>query len=234
METEFLLRKPSLNIISTPIGNLKDITFRAVEVLQLCDLVLAEDTRKSRILFEHYRIHTPLKSFRIHQIEKDIQFAIEELKKNKALGFITDAGTPGISDPVSDLIRAVRENFPEITILPVPGPSALTTLMSISGWKMNPTLYLGFLSPNKSKRRKQLEKYRDFEGCIAIFESVHRMESTIEDIFEIFSDRELLLAREMTKKFEEYVFIKSENFEEFKKKLVKKGEFSILISPKRE
>ncbi len=234
METENIIQKPGLYIIATPIGNLKDITIRALEILKLCDLVLAEDTRKSKILFQKYEIHTPLKSFRIHNLKEDIQYCIKQLLESKAIGFITDAGTPGISDPVSHLIRTIRENSLNIPIIPVPGPSALTTALSITGWKANPTLFLGFLSNKKIKRQKTLEQYKNFEGCIVIYESVHRIYHLLQDIFSLYPERKILIAREMTKKFEQYIILNKKEFELNSLPVIEKGEFTIVISPKQE
>lgn len=229
---DLVIKRPCLYIIATPIGNLKDITYRAVETLKNCDLVLAEDTRKAKILFEKYDIHTPLKSFRIHHLEEDLNFAIKEILKNKAIGFITDAGTPGISDPGSHLVRTIRENYPDISILPIPGPSSLSTILSISGWQNHPLLFLGFLSPKKNKRKLILQKYSSFEGSILIFESVHKIEKLFEEIQEFFPDRKFLIGREMTKMFEEYILCNKENIKEIKEKITKKGEFTFLIAPK--
>lgn len=226
------IKKPALFMISTPIGNLKDITYRAVETLQNCDLVLAEDTRVAKILFLKYDIRTPLKSFRVHHLQEDIDFAIREILKNKALGFITDAGTPGISDPGTHLVRTIRENYPEIPIFPIPGPSSLSTILSISGWKNHPMLFLGFLSPKNKKRKEILEKYKNFEGCIVLFESVHRFERLCLEILELFPERKFLIGREMTKKFEQYLVINSNSFKEILDLIPKKGEFTILIAPK--
>ncbi len=233
MENEILIQKPALYVIATPIGNLKDITIRAIETLKLCDMIFAEDTRKSKILFQKYNITTPLKSFRVHQLKEDILYAIHQLESNKAIGFITDAGTPGISDPVSHLIRYIRENKLNIPVIPIPGPSALSTALSITGWQVNPTLFLGFLSNKSTKRIRTLESYKDFEGCIVLFESVHRIQKLLEEIFSVFPNREVLIAREMTKKFEEYVIINNLKFENKKELFSLKGEFTIVISPKK-
>ncbi len=228
-----LIKKPCLYVISTPIGNLKDITFRAIETMQYCDLILAEDTRTAKILFHKYDIHTPLKSFRTHHLQEDIDFAIREILKNKAIGFITDAGTPGISDPGTHLVRTIRENYPEIPILPVPGPSSLSTILSISGWKNQPMLFLGFLSPKTKKRKIILEKYKNFEGCIVLFESVHKIETLCLEIQEYFPERKLLIGREMTKMYEQYIVLHSNSFKETLSLIPKKGEFTILIAPKQ-
>ncbi|MFN3603840.1 MAG: 16S rRNA (cytidine(1402)-2'-O)-methyltransferase [Leptonema sp. (in: bacteria)] len=225
-------KTPCLYIIATPIGNLKDITYRAVETLKNCDLVLAEDTRKAKILFHKYDIHTPLKSFRVHQIQKDIEFAIEEIQNKKVLGFITDAGTPGISDPGSHLVREIREKFPEIPVLPIPGPSSLSTILSVSGWQNHPLLFLGFLSPKNHKRKMVLKKYSTFEGSILLFEAVHRIEKLLLEIEEFFPERKILVGREMTKKFEQYLVFPLNSLKKILESIPKKGEFTILIAPK--
>lgn len=231
MDSEIIIQKPALYIIATPIGNLKDITIRAIEILKLCDIVLSEDTRKSKIIFQKYEIHTHLKSFRIHNLKEDIAFTLKQLQEEKAIGFITDAGTPNISDPGSHLIRSIRENLPYIPVIPIPGPSALSTVLSITGWQTNPCLFLGFLSNKKNKRIETLKQYQSFEGSIVIYESVHRIQSLLEDIFFILPDRQLLLAREMTKKFEEYILMNQHNFKEKISSIKLKGEFTIVISP---
>lgn len=231
MDSEVIIQKPALYVIATPIGNLKDITLRAIEILKLCDIILSEDTRKSKIIFQKYEIHTHLKSFRIHNLKEDIAFTLKQLQEEKAIGFITDAGTPNISDPGSHLIRAVREKLSTIPIIPIPGPSALSTVLSITGWQTNPCLYLGFLSNKKNKRLEVLKQYHLFNGCIVIYESVHRVQSLLEDIFLIFPERELIVAREMTKKFEEYILMNQQNFKEKISLLKLKGEFTIVISP---
>ena len=233
MDTEAVLQRPALYVIATPIGNLKDITIRAIETLKFCDLVLSEDTRKSKILFQKYEIRTPLKSFRVHHLKEDIAYTINQLKQNKIIGFITDAGTPGISDPVSHLIRYIRDHDFSIPIIPIPGPSAISAILSISGWQTNPSLFLGFLSNKSSRRLKTLEKYKNFEGSIIIFESVHRILKLIEAIFQIFPNRKILIAREMTKKFEEYILIDAENFYHQKYSFPLKGEFTLVISPSK-
>jgi len=224
-----------LYLISTPIGNLGDITFRAVEILKNCDLILSEDTRKTSILLKHYQIHTPQKSYRIHQLKNDTDQALAFLKEGKTLALCTDAGTPGISDPGSYLIRAVRENLPEIPMFPVPGPSSLTAALSVSGFQANPSLFLGFLSPKSGKRRKVLEHHIPFEGCIIIFESVHRIRKLLGEIFEIFPDRDIFIAREMTKLYEEYLFFPAGSGPDASilEKIKEKGEFVLIIGPVR-
>jgi 16S rRNA (cytidine1402-2'-O)-methyltransferase len=219
-----------LFIVATPIGNLEDITLRAIRILKDCDCILSEDTRKTSILLKHYDITTPQKSYRVHKIAEDTKYALELLKQGKNLALCTDAGTPGISDPGSYLVRAVRENLPEIPIIPIPGPSAMTAAMSISGFQANPSLFLGFLSPKPGKRRKVLTQFSNFEGCLVIFESVHRILRLIADIMEIFPDRDIFIAREITKFYEETIWIPAKGE---MPPITEKGEFVVIISPVR-
>lgn len=221
-----------LSVIASPIGNLEDITYRAVRTLKEADIVYCEDTRNTSVLLNHYEIRAKLKSFRVHRIQEDTASVLKSLGENLKVGFITDAGTPGLSDPGSHLIRAVRQELPHVKIEPIPGPSALTTALSVSGWKVNPVVFLGFLSVKSGKRRKELAQYADFEGIIVLFESVHRVEKTYIEIREVFSGREILLAREMTKRFEEYRWLKSEDA--FPETMIRKGEFTILVGPVRK
>ena len=224
-----------LFIVATPIGNLEDITLRAIRILKECDCILSEDTRKTSILLKHYEIATPQKSYRIHRIEEDTQHALELLKQGKKLALCTDAGTPGISDPGSYLVRAVRKNLPDIAIIPIPGASALTAAVSISGFQANPSLFLGFLSPKPGKRRKILTENLNFNGCMIIFESVHRIRRLIQDIIEIFPDRDIFIAREITKFYEEALYIPAddENRNNLPSLVKEKGEFVVVIGPVR-
>jgi len=221
-----------LYIVATPIGNLEDITQRALRILKEVDLILCEDTRKSGILLKHYGIETPKKSYRIHHIKEDTGFAIEKLKAGQNLALITDAGTPGISDPGSYLVRSVRESLPEVKIIPVPGPSALAGALSVSGFQANPSVFAGFLSPKEGRRREALHRMKEFEGCVILYESVHRIERLLREIREILPERDIFIAREITKVYEEYIFIPhKENLETLSGKFVKKGEFTVIIGP---
>ena len=143
------------------------------------------------------------------------------------------AGTPSVADPGTHWIRRVRETLPEVAIVPIPGPSALTTALSVCGWQTNPALYAGFLSPKAGRRRSFLERYRDFDGLIVLFESVHRVEKLIEDIREIFPRRDIFIAREMSKLYEEFRVLPagSTGSGDFP---TRKGEFTLIIGPERE
>ena len=228
----------ALYIVATPIGNLEDITFRAVRILKECNLILSEDTRKTSILLKHYDITTPQKSYRIHKLEEDTNYALEMLKQGKTLALCTDAGTPGISDPGSYLVRSVRKNLPDLPVLPIPGASAMTAALSISGFQANPSLFLGFLSPKSGKRRKVLTEFSNFDGSIIIFESVHRIRRLTGDIIEIFPERDIFIAREITKFYEESIYISAGSRlpdDASPADLIKeKGEFVVIISPFRK
>lgn len=217
---------PGLYVAATPIGNLRDITLRVLDALQTADLILAEDTRKTGLLLKHFGIAKPLKSFRIHRLREDIDFALSELQAGKAVVFVTDAGTPGISDPVSHLVREVRQRAPAIPVIPLPGASAMTAALSVSGWQANPTIFAGFLSPKPGKRRKSLEQMVEFDGVIVLYESVHRIDRLLGEILEILPDRPVLVGREITKMHEQFIEIPPGGpVPDF----VKKGEFTVLI-----
>ncbi|MBU44723.1 MAG: 16S rRNA (cytidine(1402)-2'-O)-methyltransferase [Spirochaetaceae bacterium] len=221
----------ALYIVATPIGNLEDVTIRALRVLNLVDEILSEDTRKTRILLQRYNIQNELKSFRVHQIRADIQYALSRLREGMKIALVTDAGTPGISDPGSHLVREVRESLPECPVVPIPGPSALSAALSVCGWQANPTVFLGFLPRKPGKQRKALEEAGSVDGVLVIYESVHRIQKTLHFIRETLPDRPLLIGREITKIHEEWVYwATGESLPEFNAK----GEFVIMAGPARE
>lgn len=226
---------PALYMVATPIGNLEDISLRALRVLRLVDLILAEDTRKTSQILARYGFRTALKSYRIHRMEEDNAFALGRLAAGENLAFVTDAGTPGLSDPGASLVRKIALEQPETPIYAVPGPSALTALLSISGWRTNPCIFGGFLSPKAGPRRRFLEGCRNFDGPIALYESVHRVEALLRDAREILPDREILVGRELTKYHEERRSFPAdgdpEDWERFLQNLKRKGEFVVALGP---
>lgn len=217
-----------LYIVATPIGNLEDITFRAVRTLQEVDLIAAEDTRTSKKLLNHYQVSTPLISFHSHSNDKKLFDLIEKLKTGENIALISDAGTPGISDPAFKLVTmAVREG---ITVVPIPGVSAVITALSVSAAPTDKFIYLGFL-PQKKGRQTALKKLALEERTIVIYESVHRIEKSLSELLQYLGDRYICVGREMTKMFEEYFRgTISEAIAHFKTKKVK-GEFTVVISP---
>ncbi len=190
-----------LYIIATPIGNLEDITYRAVRILKEVDHIAAEDTRHSRILLEKYDIKTPTISFHSYSDEKKLAHLISLLKEGKSIALISDAGTPGISDPGYKLIVAAREEG--IQVVPIPGPSAFLTALQASGLPTHQFLYLGFL-PLKKGRQTLLQSLQEEQRTIIFYESPHRLSKTLGELHDYFGDRQLVIARELTKIHEEY------------------------------
>lgn len=190
-----------LYIVSTPIGNLKDITLRAIEVLKEADLIAAEDTRHTRILTRHYDIPTPLTSYFEHNKFKKGQELLRLLQEGRKIALVTDAGTPGISDPGYHLIRLAQENDIPVTV--VPGPCAFVAALSLSGLPAHRIVFEGFLPVKTTGRRKKLATFREETGTVIFYESPYRLLKTLQDICDVLGDPVLVVAREVTKKFEE-------------------------------
>lgn len=219
-----------LYIVATPIGNLDDITFRAVDVLKNVDVILCEDTREALKLLNHLGIKKRLISYYRDNERGRLKTALSLLLEGRDVALICDRGTPGVSDPAYLLVREAHKN--NIPVTPVPGPSALTAAMSVCGLPTDRIVFYGFLPRKKGKKRKIMEELREREETIIFYESVHRVKETLGFIKEVFPDREMTLCRELTKKFEE---IKTGNvsdvFEYYKDK-EPKGEFVIIIRGK--
>jgi 16S rRNA (cytidine1402-2'-O)-methyltransferase len=191
----------TLYIVSTPIGTLADITLRALETLKSVDLIAAEDTRRTRILTSHYDIKTPLTSYYEYNKISKGKYIIDQLTNGKHVALVSDAGTPGISDPGYAIIRdAIDHNIP---VVPIPGPTALITALVISGKPTHRFSFEGFLPVKKGARRNRLKELAKEEKTRVIYESPHRLLKTLGDIQEVFGDVGLVCARELTKKFEE-------------------------------
>lgn len=185
-----------LYIVSTPIGNLKDITLRAIEVLSRVNLIAAEDTRRTQILLAQYQIQTPTTSYHDHNKEKKAPQIIERLKTGESVALVSDAGTPGISDPCFYLIReALRESIPVTTI---PGVTAFVPALILSGLPLHRFVFEGFL-PTKKGRRTRLLELGEEPRTFILYESPHRLQKTLNDILEIMGDRNVALAKELTK-----------------------------------
>ncbi len=192
--------KGILYIVSTPIGNLADMTYRAVKTLSDVDLIAAEDTRKTKILLDHYQISKPMLSYFDHNEKFRSAQLIEKLEGGQSVALVTDAGTPGISDPA---YRVVRESIDRgISVVPVPGASALLAALVVSGLPMNSFVFEGFL-PLKKGRKTKLELLKLERRTIILYESPHRIVKTLREILGHFGERDVVVAREITKKFEE-------------------------------
>jgi len=223
-----------LYIVATPIGNLKDITLRAIEILKEVDFILAEDTRKTKILLDHYQIEKPLISYHQHSKLEKIDQIIDLLKEGKNLALVSEAGTPGISDPGNKLIEKVIESLGnKVKIIPIPGPSALTCAASISGFPMDKFLFLGFL-PSKRKRKKIFEEIVKSRYPVILYESPYRILKTLKELHEakikLNTELNIVVCRELTKKFETIYRGKIEEVAEKIKNDKIKGEFVIVIN----
>ncbi|MBW4560679.1 MAG: 16S rRNA (cytidine(1402)-2'-O)-methyltransferase [Mojavia pulchra JT2-VF2] len=193
----------TLYVVGTPIGNLEDITFRAVRILQTVDLIAAEDTRHTGKLLQHFQIKTPQVSYHEHNRNSRIPELLEHLGNGKAIALVSDAGMPGISDPGYELVKACTEAG--IQVVPIPGASAAITALSASGLPTNQFVFEGFLSAKGQQRREHLESLQTESRTIIFYESPHRLRDTLQDLGETLgSDRQIVLARELTKFYEEF------------------------------
>lgn len=219
-----------LYIVATPIGNLEDITLRALRILKEVDFILAEDTRVTKNLLTRHEIETPLKSYHQHSSEKKIQEIVNLLKEGNNLALVTDAGTPGISDPGNELIAAILESEAKesVIIVPIPGPSAVTTLASVSAMPMHEFAFLGF-PPQKRKRKKFFKRVAESDIPVILYESSHRILKTLKELGEEM-EAQAVVGRELTKKFESiYRGTIPEVIEQVENDKIK-GEFVIILS----
>jgi len=216
-----------LFVVATPIGNLKDITFRAIETLKAVGLIACEDTRHTKKLLSHYGINTPTTSyFEYNKIQKG-EYLLKLLKEGKDIGLVSDSGTPGISDPGFNIIRLAIENGISVTV--IPGPSAIVAGLVLSGMPTDSFVFEGFLSPKPGRRRNELKALCQEKRTIVIYESPHRLLKTLKDILDMMGDRDIAICREVTKVFEEALRMKtSEALEHFTKN-EPRGEFIIVI-----
>jgi len=190
-----------LYIVSTPIGNLEDITLRAIETLKAVDLIAAEDTRHTKVLLDCYRIKTSTTSYFAYNEIRKTEYLLKTLKEGKSVALVSNAGTPGISDPGYKIIRmCIDSNIP---VVPIPGPSGLLAALVASGKPTDKFTFEGFLSNKGARRKNQLGRLKDEARTAVIYESPHRILKTLEGISEVYGDIDIVLARELTKKFEE-------------------------------
>ena len=192
-----------LYIVATPIGNLEDITLRALRVLKEVDLIAAEDTRQTLKLLNHYEINKPLISYHRHNEETKSEILIEKLRNGENIALVSDAGTPGICDPGEEVIKkAIEDN---IEVIPIPGACAMINALIVSGISTKEFEFLGFLPLNKKLRRQKLKEIENSSKTIIIYEAPHKMKTTLGDLKEILKDRKIVLARELTKIHEEFI-----------------------------
>jgi 16S rRNA (cytidine1402-2'-O)-methyltransferase len=219
-----------LYLVGTPIGNLEDMTFRAIRTLKEADVILAEDTRKTGFLLKHYAIPGPMMSCHGFNERSRVDGVVADIQNGKAVALVSDAGMPLISDPGSRLVKAVREAGCMITS--VPGPTALTTALALSGWGDDGFLFIGFL-PNKSAgRRRILTTLCEEPRVVVQYESTHRILKCLRDIAEIHGERPVFFARELTKKFETLKQGTASECADFLDTHSSKGEFVVVLGPK--
>lgn len=214
----------NIYLVATPIGNLQDITFRAIEVLKSVDLIAAEDTRQSLKLLNFYNISKPLISYHRHNEDVKTEGLINKVKEGKNIAIITDAGTPGISDPGEEIVKEAILN--NINVIPIPGACALINALICSGLDTKEFSFYGFLPMNKKLRNKKLEEIKEEGKTIIIYEAPHRIVDTLKEFEKVFGDREVVLARELTKIHEEFI---RGSISEVLKELNPKGEFIIML-----
>lgn len=192
----------TLYVVGTPIGNLEDMTFRAVRILQTVDLIAAEDTRHTGRLLQHFQITAPQLSYHDHNSTSRIPELLTQLGRGKAIALVSDAGMPGISDPGYELVKACVEA--EILVVPIPGPSAAITALSAAGLPTEKFVFEGFLPPKKQERQQRLEFLQAEVRTIIFYEAPHRLRQTLQDLAEVLGERQIVLARELTKLHEEF------------------------------
>jgi 16S rRNA (cytidine1402-2'-O)-methyltransferase len=220
-----------LFIVATPIGNLGDITVRALEILKSVDLIAAEDTRTTKVLLDHFEIRKPLISFYSYNEQRRVPDLIERLKQGQSVALVSDAGTPGISDPAYSIVHAAIEA--DVPVVPIPGPTAFVAALVVSGLSTDAFVFEGFL-PVKKGRQTALKRLAKEERTLILYESPHKILRTLADIQQYFGDRRVAVARELTKKFEEVLRgTVSSVLEHFSSRSIK-GEFVIVIEGKKK
>ena len=198
----FTNNKPTLYLVATPIGNLEEMTYRSINILKSVKLIACEDTRNTKILVNHYNIETPLLSYHEHNERMMCDKIIEILKDGNDVALVSDAGYPLISDPGSILVEEVLNN--DFNVTTISGPCAFLNALVSSNLDLSTFTFIGFLEPKSTARKKQLLNLKEKKETLIFYESVHRIEDTLKDLLEILGDRKITLARELTKKFEEY------------------------------
>ena len=225
------LTPATLYLVATPIGNLEDITLRALRVLRECDVIAAEDTRRTGQLLKHFEISKPLLSYFQFNEAKRSEEILERLKRGEKIALVTDAGSPGISDPGERVVKAAIAAGYRVEA--VPGACALIAGLTASGLPANEFHFIGFLPHKSGQRKNKLESLKTNEGTLVFYESPYRIEKLLGELSEIFPDCEIVLARELTKKFEEYLRGEPASLLETAKRRSLKGEFVVLVSAKK-
>ncbi len=197
------IKRGHLYIVATPIGNLEDITLRAINILKNVDIIAAEDTRHTLKLLNHFEISKPLISYHRHNEDTKTEVLIKELISGKDIALVSDAGTPGICDPGEEIIKECIEK--NIEVIPIPGACAMINALICSGISTKEFIFIGFLPLNKKLRKEKLEEIQKANKTLILYEAPHKLESTLKDLKPILEDRKIVLAREITKIHEEFI-----------------------------
>jgi 16S rRNA (cytidine1402-2'-O)-methyltransferase len=216
-----------LTVVPTPVGNLEDMTFRAIRVLKEADLILAEDTRTTGILLKHFEIQNKMQSHHKFNEHKTVEQIASRIKGGENIALVSDAGTPAISDPGEDLVALCAEH--DVPVLVVPGPSAVISALAVSGLPTGRFTFEGFLSVNKKSRKDHLESVKNEVRTMVFYEAPHKLPYTLRDMAEIFGDRRIALVREITKIHEECVRTTLYKAAEYYEQNAPKGEFVLVI-----
>ena len=217
----------TLFLVATPIGNLRDINQRALEVLHQADLIACEDTRQTIKLLNHFGIKKPLTSYHEFNEQKKAEELTEKLSADIKIALVSDAGMPAISDPGYRIVRLCRERG--IPIVAIPGPNAAVTALSASGLPSDEFMFVGFLPARKNARLERLKELMNVACTLVLYEAPHRIEAMLDDLYEVLGDRQVCVARELTKIHEEYLFGK---VSDVRKQLKALGEFVVVVIPK--
>ncbi len=222
------LTAATLYLVATPIGNLEDITLRAIRVLRECDVLAAEDTRHTGGLLKHLGLHKPMISYHAHNEARRTQEIVERLGRGEKVALVTDAGSPGISDPGERVVRAALAAGFKVEA--VPGACALIAALTASGLPTDEFHFIGFLPHKSGQRRNELERLKAITGTLVLYESPFRVEKLLGELIEVMPERNVVLARELTKKFEEFLRGKPAELLEQAKSRSLKGEFVVMIA----
>lgn len=219
--------KGILYLIPTPIGNLEDMTFRAVRILKEVDLIAAEDTRNTKKLLNYFKIDTPVVSYHEHNKESSGEKLLQKLTEGQKIALVSDAGMPAISDPGYELVaQAIQERA---AVVPLPGANAALTALIASGINCQPFFFYGFLQRNKKEKREELESLKYQTATLIFYEAPHRLKETLTLLFEVFGNREISLCRELTKKFEEFIRGSIEEAIKWANQDEIRGEFCLIV-----
>jgi 16S rRNA (cytidine1402-2'-O)-methyltransferase len=217
-----------LYLCATPIGNLEDVTLRALRVLREVDLIAAEDTRRSRKLLSHYQIHTPLTSYHRHSSDRRAKYLLDLVASGKKVALVSDAGLPGISDPGAELVASAVERG--VAVVPIPGPSAGITALVVSGLPAGTFFFAGFMPAVKKARREMLQELCRRRETLIFYESPHRLPEALADVGAVLGNRRAALARELTKKHEEIIRGSIEELRVYFEKEPPRGEFTLVVA----